>query len=107
MVWLNYTFRTVLWRAISRTLKRVIRQEELFSGNRETFKRAFLSQDSILLWVLTSFYRRRREFRAIFDSGEFPHLTIIELRRPDEAEELLRLISGPQGIRHMEKSSGQ
>jgi adenylate kinase family enzyme len=92
VIWLNYPFHTVLWRAFSRTLKRAIRQEELFSGNRETFRRAFLSRDSILWWVLTTFHRRRREFRAIFDGWEFPHLTIIELRKPDEAEELLRLI---------------
>jgi adenylate kinase family enzyme len=102
IIWLNYPFHVVMWRALSRTLKRIIDQEELFSGNRETFRQSFLSRDSILWWVITSFNRRREEYRAIFDSEEFPHLNIIELQKPKEAEEFLKLISGrarnwPQG----------
>src|SRR5918999_3900840 len=80
----------VMWWALSRTLKRIIDQEELFSGNRETFRQSFLSRDSILWWVTTSFNRRRKEYRAIFDSEEFPHLNIIELQKPKEAEEFLK-----------------
>src|SRR6266545_7272200 len=34
VIWLNYIFPVVLWRAVTRTLWRVLTQEELFSGNR-------------------------------------------------------------------------
>lgn len=89
VVWLNYPFHVVLWRALSRTTRRVITQEELFSGNREGFRQSFLSRDSIILWAITSHRRVRREYRRILDGGEFPHLRVIELRGPAEAEALV------------------
>lgn len=89
VVWLNYPFRVVLWRALTRTTRRVVTQEELFSGNREGFRQSFLSRDSIILWAITSYRRVRREYRRILDDGDYPHLRVIELRGPREAEALI------------------
>ena len=89
VVWLNYPFRVVLWRALYRTTKRVVTREELFSGNREGFRQSFLSRDSIILWAVTSYRRVRREYRRILDDGDFPHLRVIELRSPAEARALV------------------
>ena len=89
VVWLNYPFRVVLWRALTRTTRRVITQEELFSGNREGFRQSFLSRDSIILWAITSYRRVRREYRRILGDGDYPHLRVIELRGPREAEALI------------------
>ncbi len=90
LVWLNYPFRVVIWRAWHRTISRVITRKELYSGNRESFTMAFFSRESILWWVITTFRRRRREYRAIFQRGDFPHLGVIELKRPADADRLLR-----------------
>ena len=95
IIWLNYPFRVVLWRALYRTTKRVINREELFSGNRESFRQSFLSRDSIILWVLRTYRRRRREYRRVLDGGTFPHLRVIELRKPAEAEAMAASLSGP------------
>ncbi len=89
VVWLNYPFRVVLWRALTRTTRRVVTQEELFSGNREGFRQSFLSRDSIILWAITSYRRVRREYRRILDGGDYTHLRVIELRGPREAEALI------------------
>lgn len=89
VVWLNYPFRVVLWRALTRTTRRVVTQEELFSGNREGFRQSFLSRDSIILWAITSHRGVRREYRRILDDGDYPHLRVIELRGPGEAEALV------------------
>src|SRR6266478_8449083 len=43
VIWLNYVFPTVLWRALTRTLRRVLTQEELFSGNRESLRMALFA----------------------------------------------------------------
>ena len=94
VVWLNYPFRVVLWRALSRTTRRVVTQEELFSGNREGFRQSFLSRDSIILWAITSYRRVRREYRRILDGGDYTHLRVIELRGPAEAEALLDSLRG-------------
>ena len=49
VVWLNYAFPLVFSRSLRRTVRRIARREELFSGNRETFRMGFLSRQSILL----------------------------------------------------------
>ncbi len=99
VIWLNYSFRLVMWRALRRTIPRVFKGEELFSGNRESFKRAFFSRESILWWVITTFHRRRREFQAIFQSGEFPHLEVTELKRPADGDRLLRTLKTDGKVR--------
>ena len=40
VVWLDYPFATVLWRALYRTARRALLREQLYSGNRETFKKS-------------------------------------------------------------------
>lgn len=92
VVWLNYSFRVVLWRALRRTVKRAANREELFSGNRESFRKSFLSRESILLWVITSYRRLRRTYRRILEDGEYPHIRVIELHNPAQAELLIASI---------------
>ena len=89
VVWLNYPFRIVLARALRRTVVRGIAREELWSGNRESLRMAFLSRRSILWWVLTTYRRHRREYRALFDQPPWPHLALIELGHPRAAADFL------------------
>jgi hypothetical protein len=88
VIWLNYGFPLVLWRALTRTVRRVLTQEKLFSGNRESLRMAFFSRDSILWWVLTTFHRRRKQYRVLFDRRTSPQLVCIEFRNPTEAHEV-------------------
>ena len=97
IIWLNYSFPVVLRRAISRTIRRVFTKEVVFSENVETFRKAFLSKDSILLWVITTFHHRRRRYQDIRAKNEYGHLKWIELRKPAEAEVLMRRLK-EQGI---------
>lgn len=90
VIWLNFGFATVWGRACSRTFRRSLTGERLYAGNRETLWRALFSKDSILLWVLQSYHRRRRDYgRLKVDSGH-PHLQWVELRSPREARDFLR-----------------
>lgn len=95
VVWLNYSLPRVFGRAVRRTVVRSVCGEELFSGNRETFRRAFLSRESILLWVLTSYRRVRKEYRKLFDERAFGHLRLVELRQPREADGFLQSLAAP------------
>ena len=90
IIWLNYSFPVVLWRALVRTIRRVLTQEELFSGNRESLRMAFFSRESILWWVITTFHRRRRQYRRLFDTATTPRLAYVEFRSPAEARNFLR-----------------
>lgn len=89
IIWLNFGFFTVFLRVLRRAVHRILTQEPLWHGNRESVARAFFSRDSILLWMLTTFHRRRREYTALRASSRYPHLAWIELRRPSEATRLL------------------
>jgi len=93
LVWLNLPFVLVFWRALSRTLRRAITQEELFAGNRETFGLALFHDDSILWWVIRTHYRRRREYRRLIDSGLYPHLRVYEVRNTKDLRGMLEELS--------------
>jgi len=63
LIWLDLPFLLVMWRLVRRTIGRVLRKEELWgTGNRETFRNAFLSRDSILLWAIRTHGRNRQRF---------------------------------------------
>ncbi len=93
LVWLNYPFRTIFSRAISRTLRRVVNREELFAGNRESLSRALFNTESIVWWVLRTYKRRRREYPQLFQMPQNKHLEIIELKNQIEAD---RFVTGIQ-----------
>jgi len=92
LIWLNYSFRIVFWRAIVRTMRRVISREELFAGNRETLGRVLFDRESIVWWVIRTYKRRRREYRKILESVAFQNLELLELSNPKEAETLLEML---------------
>ncbi len=89
VVWLNYSFPVVWSRALKRTIGRLISGETLWAGNRESLAGAFLSRDSILLWVMQTYHRRRREYVQRLASPEHESLRKIQFRRPTEAESFL------------------
>ncbi len=86
LIWLNYDFPLVFSRAFRRTVRRVFTREALHHGNRETFRLAFLSHDSILLWIIRTHGLRRRRYGAIFAGDDWSHLRKIEFRHPREAD---------------------
>jgi adenylate kinase family enzyme len=98
VVWLNYPFRTVFRRALSRTTRRVFRREEIFSGNRETFRSAFLIRESILWWVITTHRKNKRRYGQLLDGSTFPHLRVVELRRSREAAEFLTAVRATDAL---------
>ncbi len=90
VIWLNYSYPVVLKRAFSRTFRRAWTKEKIFSDNIETFRRSFFSRDSILFWVITGFFYRRRRYEDIRQKNQYAHLTWIELKKPAEAEHITR-----------------
>lgn len=98
-VWLNYSFPVVLWRALSRTCRRIVSAEELFGGNRETFRKSFLSRESILWWVIRSHRGRKRLYSELFTVGAGAGVRLTELRRPREADDLIARIRATPNAR--------
>jgi adenylate kinase family enzyme len=93
VIWLDYPFPVVLYRALSRTFRRSIQKEILYSGNRESLRKAFFSSDSILLWVLKTYRRHRREYSKLLRDRQNLNRNALVLRSSQEAEEFLAQIN--------------
>jgi hypothetical protein len=89
---LNYSFPVVASRLVRRTLRRVVSQEELWNGNRESW-RMMLSRESILLWFLHTYWRRRREYPALLSRPQMQHLQVLRFGSPRQTEVWLRKLA--------------
>ncbi len=89
VIWLDYPFWTVFGRLFRRTMRRAVKQEVLWAGNRESLVRAF-SRDSILLWCIKTHRRRHRQYGELVMRPEYAHLKVLRFRHPYEAEEFIR-----------------
>ncbi len=88
VVWLDYPFRTIIARLARRTLRRIFTHEQLWNGNQEHIRGLF-TRDSVFLWAIRTYRRRRKQYPVLLDKPENSHLTIVRLRSPREATEFL------------------
>jgi adenylate kinase family enzyme len=93
VVWLNLPFIRVVWRAFLRTSRRVITQEELFAGNRETLRLVLLDRDSILWWVIRTHHRRRRTYQQLLRGTDNFDFNVHEIRTSVDEEEVLERLT--------------
>ena len=82
LVWLDYPAWVVYSRLVRRTLRRVLTREELWNGNRETWRGA-RAPDAPLRWFWRTHWRRRRETPGLV--AKYPGLRLLRLRSPAEA----------------------
>ena len=100
VVWLDYTLPRVLLQLFRRTMRRLIRREELWNGNRERWRTHFLSGESLFLWAVRVHHRRRREWPARFREPAYRHLAVVRLADPAAtARWLAAVCGGPPGQR--------
>lgn len=89
LIWLDYPFPLVFWRLFRRTLTRIVTQEELWGGNRESWRGTFLSRDSLLVWALKTHWKYRMSITLALQQPEYTHLRLLRLRSPRETARLL------------------
>ena len=82
LVWLDYSFPRTAWQLLRRTFRRAMRGEELWHGNRETFRKALASRDSILLWLVLSYGPVRHRYARLAADRTYPGLEIARFRSP-------------------------
>lgn len=91
VVWLDYPFMVSFWMLLKRSIRRAAKREELWNGNRETF-RNLLDQDSLLWYVIRN--RRRIALKNATDLAAYPHLELIRLESPGEVDAWLASLRG-------------
>jgi adenylate kinase family enzyme len=85
IVWLDLPLSVKWPRVWRRTMHRIRNRVELWSGNRESWRRAFASGDTILLWVLRSHVRHGRTWPDRFEGDD----RLVRLRTEDEVRRWL------------------
>ncbi len=98
VVYVDYSFWRTFWQLLQRTIRRSITREELWAGNRESLCTAFFSRDSILLWMLKTFWRRRSEYPRLFAREEYAHLQVVHLKSPRVTRAWLEKLPGGEGF---------
>lgn len=94
VIWLDYEMGVVVKRALKRTIYRAWTKEPMWAGNRESWRLSFFNRNSILLWVLMTWRKRRHSFKRLFaPNGAYRDKPYIRLRTPEEAQQLLDSIA--------------
>ena len=88
VLWLRLPFPIVFWRLFWRTLHRSFTWELLWGTNRETFRKGFLSRDSILLWCITHWRAHARHVSAAL-AEHAGNADVLVLRSPRRVREWL------------------
>ena len=84
VVWLDLPRRQWVPRLVRRTLRRILHREELWGGNRETFRNAFLRRDGLLRFAWRNYGVRRATYPE--QLARFP---VVRLRSQREVDEWL------------------
>jgi adenylate kinase family enzyme len=92
VVWLDYPLPLILYRLYRRTWRRIVTQEELWGGNRESWRAQFFSRDSLLWYALRTHGRRRREINGMLAEAQYAHLEVLHFRQPQAAAAWLALL---------------
>src|ERR687887_458709 len=87
VVWLDVPLRVALSRVTRRTIRRIRAREELWSGNRESWRGGFFGWESMFVWTIRSHLRHRplRPARLARHSN----LRVVRLRSAREVESYL------------------
>jgi adenylate kinase family enzyme len=91
IVWLNYSLALILKRLLRRTARRIVTREPCCNGNRESLRMA-LSKDSIILWALQTYYRKRREYPLLLAERAAQGTRIVEHKTPAETQAWLQTV---------------
>ena len=93
VVWLDYSLSRIMWQLWWRTWRRWAKRELLWGTNRERLWHQFLSRDSLFLWALQTYRRRRREYPRLLCQPQYHHLTLVRLRSPLQTRRWLERVA--------------
>ncbi len=82
IVWVDPSFFRTFYQAITRAVSRIWTRKELWpeTGNRESFRRTFLSHDSIIWWTIVTFRNNRRRYLELMNDPVVKHVRFFRLR---------------------------
>ncbi|MCS0605215.1 adenylate kinase [Streptomyces sp. LP11] len=94
VVWLDYPKRVIMPRVLRRSVRRTVTREDLFGGNRETW-RGWLSREHPAWWAWSQHGSRRREIERRVRDPRFAPLDVHRFGHPDDAAAWLASVGRP------------
>jgi hypothetical protein len=91
IVWLDLPFSLVFWRIVLRTVKRIVTRQHLWNKTRERWG-ALFGPDSMPLWVMKTYWRRKTEYPVLLSKPEYSHLQVIKLTSIREVTDWLEAL---------------
>jgi adenylate kinase family enzyme len=89
VVWLDLPLRTCLARMLRRTARRVRSGEELWGGNRESWREVFVGREALFWWLISQHSRKRRDYEARFGAMDPGRLRVLRFRKSADADRWL------------------
>ena len=87
IIWLDYPFHTIIWRCMKRSFHRIVKQEIVCNGNKETL-RAVFSTDSLFLWIIKTYWKRKKDLTDLLKNEK----NIIVIRSEKDIEKMLSFL---------------
>lgn len=91
VVWLDLPVRVWLPRLLQRTVRRLRGHEEIWNGNRESVRGAFLGRDALIPYALRMHRSRRRRYPL-----ELAPYTVARLRSQAEVDAFIEGVGSPE-----------
>ncbi len=84
VVWLDQPLHVIMRRLWRRSYLRIRRDEELWNGNRESWRNLLWGRDALFPWTVRAHFRHRREYPELMR-----RYTVMRLRSPREVRAFL------------------
>ncbi len=94
LVWLDLPRHQVFGQLLARTVSRAWTKEPMWHNNCESWRLSFFSRDSILLWSMQTYAKRRKRYSAIFADPKFSRLQKIHLTGRRQVDAWLARLGG-------------
>lgn len=92
VIWLDYSFCRCFWQALKRSLINIIKHRPCCNGNYESFSRLLFSKNSILLWVIKGYRKKKKRYPLLIKDPAYKYITFIHLRSPKETKKWLETL---------------
>ncbi len=76
-------------------MRRVITREELWNGNRESFRQQFMSRESLFLYAARTHERKKVEFTTTLAQPDYAHLRLLRFASPRKTADWLSGLARP------------
>lgn len=92
VIWLDYSLPRTLYQSVLRTVSRIRSGQELWenTSNKESWKNSFFSRNSIILWLLKTYYPNKERNLKHMANINLRHIQFVRLTSPKEMRLFLR-----------------